>query len=1105
MKFWNGMTKKTVLSVNDKLMIGDAITGDVQYIDIANIDPLNAALLANNAKDAANAAAQSANSAVLSAGYLGAIYAVAGAPTPGKSGYYEFSTAGTCTFITGGAVTVKIGDRLSVLFTAPSTYIYTKIAVDLSKTYMLANNTNLNTITGNGLYNGVSLVNAPTTDWMYLEVKAYSDGTNFIVQRATAFGYNTANLGLIWERTYNGSWSAWNKIYTSQNIIDAFKLYENAIQSILPFTNQRTSAFTIQGYINNTGVLTNDSGWRHTGYFDLSLMQNLVIKFTGHPAVNSVSFYDSSKVYISGVAGLNVTSLGTIPNNAKYVVFTGSNGENANEVLLFFTNNNTIQAFIESVFTKTTADLLYAKISDLPKNMVDYPVTLVNGYYSTDGSSTNDSNYKRCELLISDVGTAVSVSGKVGIAGGTQLALYLDSNNVVLGSEFFSNTGNIYIRQKLTIPINCAKIRLTALVSGGTTPVISVYKGVIATDILTKTSADLLYAKSSDLMDLYPNVTLIEDNSTNIIRYTNGYERRWFRNWINILTPKTISVVRVPIVRAYLSSKDFTDSVLVNVTTSTGISITKEISVDELNKNAGIDPNTIDISDLLFDIKLGTRISLLVGDKIQVTVYCKSANDKIQLNLIRWKITGEPVSEFYSGSNFYANDGNDALTDTQLSAWNSFTYNGYTGYIGVGDVSMATGKKTYSIILPERIYTVANNASPAKKELNYNQAAMIQLDHCFTGLMKEPNVRFKNNTDKLFFYSPAPVTSYVDTPNFNNGVNILKQIKSFKIEGDEIDDISFNVEHISTLNSATKAVKPRVLIIGDSITSGTQNISGATLPDDKRDGVYHLACRELFYKDWVDNGKVTGEYEVLFLGHTANTRQVTYNGETVTLKTYREGYPGMGTSELFSNADFSTGGNFSLNVWLSKYRTMDDNGVRLASNSPSKGTLVTDVNAWDVCTPTHVVFALGANDPINYDWLGNIKLAISRIHVELGAVKIGIAHTDSAGTFFPSLHPNLSDDMYYWNTDSEGRHTRLWKFAKDWLNDNTYDEDIDKVFYLPFMFTAPCDVAAHRDVVMPNGMKMHVPCGWGATTHVDANAHAHWGYQLYSWLKYTSI
>ena len=85
---------------------------------------------------------------------------------------------------------------------------------------------------------------------------------------------------------------------------------------------------------------------------------------------------------------------------------------------------------------------------------------------------------------------------------------------------------------------------------------------------------------------------------------------------------------------------------------------------------------------------------------------------------------------------------------------------------------------------------------------------------------------------------------------------------------------------------------------------------------------------------------------------------------------------------------------------------MDDNGVRLASNSPSKGTLVTDVNAWDVCTPTHVVFALGANDPINYDWLGNIKLAIDSIHSELGQIKIAVAHTDSAGTFFPSLHAN---------------------------------------------------------------------------------------------------
>ena len=70
----------------------------------------------------------------LAGGYLGAIAHNAAAPTPGASGYYEFNTAGSCAWITGGAVTVKIGDRVSVRFTAPSTYAYTYIAVDVTNT-----------------------------------------------------------------------------------------------------------------------------------------------------------------------------------------------------------------------------------------------------------------------------------------------------------------------------------------------------------------------------------------------------------------------------------------------------------------------------------------------------------------------------------------------------------------------------------------------------------------------------------------------------------------------------------------------------------------------------------------------------------------------------------------------------------------------------------------------------------------------------------------------------------------------------------------------------------------------------------------------------------
>ena len=77
----------------------------------------------------------------LAGGYLGAIAYNAAAPTPAASGYYEFNTAGSCSWITGGAVTVKIGDRVSVKFTAPSTYVYTHINVTFGVEQVRSQNT----------------------------------------------------------------------------------------------------------------------------------------------------------------------------------------------------------------------------------------------------------------------------------------------------------------------------------------------------------------------------------------------------------------------------------------------------------------------------------------------------------------------------------------------------------------------------------------------------------------------------------------------------------------------------------------------------------------------------------------------------------------------------------------------------------------------------------------------------------------------------------------------------------------------------------------------------------------------------------------------------
>lgn len=101
------------------------------------------AILAQSAADNANAKAAEVTAAVLSAGYLGTINPTDAAPTPAKSGKYEFSIGGNKpAWLTAeaGITTVKAGDGVAVVYDGVSSYIYTHIDIsshftEITKTY----------------------------------------------------------------------------------------------------------------------------------------------------------------------------------------------------------------------------------------------------------------------------------------------------------------------------------------------------------------------------------------------------------------------------------------------------------------------------------------------------------------------------------------------------------------------------------------------------------------------------------------------------------------------------------------------------------------------------------------------------------------------------------------------------------------------------------------------------------------------------------------------------------------------------------------------------------------------------------------------------------
>ncbi|WP_437918447.1 hypothetical protein [Sphingobacterium sp. LRF_L2] len=93
---------------------------------------------------------------------------------------------------------------------------------------------------------------------------------------------------------------------------------------------------------------------------------------------------------------------------------------------------------------------------------------------------------------------------------------------------------------------------------------------------------------------------------------------------------------------------------------------------------------------------------------------------------------------------------------------------------------------------------------------------------------------------------------------------------------------------------------------------------------------------------------------------------------------------------------------FSIAKYIERYRTMDDSGNRLVLGNGT-GSLVTDVNSYDVCMPTHFAEGLGTNDAVlgadNMFYFTSVLLR--SVNGELPDCKIGKYIPRRPGVFYP--------------------------------------------------------------------------------------------------------
>lgn len=119
---------------------------------------------------------------------------------------------------------------------------------------------------------------------------------------------------------------------------------------------------------------------------------------------------------------------------------------------------------------------------------------------------------------------------------------------------------------------------------------------------------------------------------------------------------------------------------------------------------------------------------------------------------------------------------------------------------------------------------------------------------------------------------------------------------------------------------------------------------------------------------------------------------------------------------FFSLSKAQTSGStnaFSLSIALSRYKTLSDSDftTRLVVGSTA-GSLVTNANSYDVCTPTHIVMCGGENDR------GRMKATAEQIRddiltvkdiikSEYPSIKVGIMNFPNQGTLFPENYKRV--------------------------------------------------------------------------------------------------
>lgn len=404
------------------------------------------------------------------------------------------------------------------------------------------------------------------------------------------------------------------------------------------------------------------------------------------------------------------------------------------------------------------------------------------------------------------------------------------------------------------------------------------------------------------------------------------------------------------------------------------------------------------------------------------------------------------------------------------------------------------------------IYSVYNDVNPSR-----SYAITLWIDHlindskCFN-----KDVGFTENKNKMLCFGALQFAENEKA----------KEVKAtLPIYSSDFIIPSTQITHRCSKLTSSNSKFPKILVVGDSVTDGY--LASHQKYDSNLPSQYWSWVKYFFALDAKEDANDASKNNCKMLGITSingkkygSSNSFVLNGTTY--KNYAVGKGGWSAEDLnlktfqaedslnpFFNEKTS---KFSLKTAIDKFKTLDDDGVTRLETNSTAGTEVTDVNAFDFCTPTHVVINLNHNSSLE-EYKRTIPEVVNTIKSEYPNIIVILMSIDETGTYFPCLYPNYSESDIAWknNPGLHNKNLSIYQYIKESLE----DESNGVYVCSGHLVQHPVKSYPSVDNILPETIGGEIEYygnhsdGSAPNYHPNNIAHKSWGYQLYSLIKYT--